>query len=145
MLEEILQFMARHWGLSLALVLTLVLLFLEETKNKAGGFRLSLSDTTNLINRDHAVLVDIRDTDPFRGGHIINALNFPHADILNSLEKLKKYKDKPIIVIDDNGRQAAFIANKLIKQGFSKTYCLVGGLQTWLNAGLPLTKVSNKK
>ncbi len=145
MLIEITHFMVRHYGLSLLLIFTLVLLFLEESKNKTGGFRLSLSDATNLINHDHAILVDVRDIEAFGNGHIVNALNFPQAQIMNNLEKLKKYRSKPIILVDDNGRQATSVVNQLLKQGFSKTYYLVGGLQTWLNAGLPLTKLSLKK
>lgn len=140
MLEEILRFLIHHWALSLALILTLTLLFWEETRNKAGGLRISLSDATNLINRNHAVLIDLRDSDTFNSGHVLNALNFPQTDIMHQLEKLKKYRDKPIILLDNTGQHALLIANKLLKQGFNKTYCLAGGLKTWLNAGLPLTK-----
>lgn len=145
MVEEILHFMMRHWGLSLALLLTLILLFFEESKGRAGGFRLSLSDATSLLNHKHAVLIDLRDAITFSNGHIVNALNFPQADIMSSLDKLKKYQDKPIILVDTNGRQAAGIVHQLLKNGFSKPYCLVGGIQTWLNAGLPLIKKEHKK
>jgi len=145
MLEEILQFTAHHWVLCSALVLTLALLYWEETKNKVGGLRLSLSDATNLINHQHAILIDLRDATAFDSGHIVNALNFPQTDIMNSLEKLKKYQNKPIILVDNAGQQANAMANKLLNQGFSKTYCLAGGLRTWLSAGLPLAKGGNKK
>jgi rhodanese-related sulfurtransferase len=140
MLQQLLQFIGHHWVLSSMLLLTLLLLFWEESKNKSGGSRLSLSDATNLINRQHAVLIDLREAPAFQSGHIVNALNFPQNDIMSRLEKLKKYQDKPLILVDSAGQQAALIGNRLRTQGFNKVYCLAGGLQSWTNAGLPLIK-----
>jgi rhodanese-related sulfurtransferase len=140
MLQQILQFITHHWMLFLALVLTLALIFWEESKNKVGGTRLSLLDVTNLINRQHAVLLDLRDEAAFQSGHIVNAQHFPHSMIMTQLDKLKKYQNKPIILIDKIDQQAVLVGNKLRAQGFNKVYCLAGGLQTWTNAGLPLVK-----
>lgn len=139
MAAQLLQFIIKHWMLSSALVLILILLFWEESKNKVGGFKLSLQDATNLINRERAVLIDLRDNAAFENGHIVNSMSFPQADIMNTVDKLKKYQDKPIILIE-TGQHANLIGNKLRKQGFTKVYCLAGGLQTWTTAGLPLIK-----
>lgn len=140
MLADIFPFILHHWILFLALLITVLLLVWEESKNKVGGLRLSLSDVTHLINHDHAVLIDLRDTAAFNQGHMINALHFPHTEIMQRLDKLKKYQNKPLILIHSTDKHAVLVAHQLQKQGFQKTYCLAGGLPTWLNAGLPLTK-----
>lgn len=137
---ELLQFLIKHWILSSTLLLVIILLLEEEFRNKAGGFRLSLSDATQLINKDRAILIDLRDSTAFENGHVVNALNFPQTEIMNKLDKLKKYQDKSLILIDDAGQQARAVGNILRKQGFKKVYSLAGGLKTWTQAGLPLTK-----
>lgn len=140
MAAELLQFIIKHWILSSALLLTLILLFLEESKNKAGGFKLSLQDVTTLINHEQAVLIDLRDNAAFEKGHIVNALNFPQAEIMSKLDKLKKYQNRPVILIDNTGQHANSVVNQLRKQGFAKACALVGGLKTWTDSNLPLTK-----
>lgn len=144
MVEQLIQFITRHWVLFSALLFILLLLFREESKNKAGGFKLSLQDTTSLINHKHAILIDLRDNAAFESGHIVNAMNFPQADILSKLERLKKYQNKPIILLDSAGQHANLIGGQLRKQGFMQVYCLAGGLQTWTVAGLPLIKSPKK-
>lgn len=140
MLEQLVHFIANHWLLSSALVIVLILLLLEEKKSKAGGNRLSPQDATTLINRERAVVIDLRDTAAYEGGHVVNALNFPESNILNNLAKLKKYLEKPVILMDAAGNHAGTTGYKLEKQGFKKIYCLAGGIHAWTKAGLPLTK-----
>lgn len=140
MLEQLTHFVINHWMLVTALIIILVLLLIEESKNRAGGNRLSPQDATRLINHEKAIVVDIRDTQEFAQGHPANALNLPYTDIMNNLVKLKKYKDKPIILIDQQGQRAQLTAHKLQKQGFSRVYSFAGGIPTWTGAGFPLTK-----
>jgi rhodanese-related sulfurtransferase len=49
-------------------------------------------------------------------------------------------KDKPIIVVCDQGRESARIAGSLRKQGYEQAMSLEGGLRGWVQAGMPLSK-----
>ena len=141
MTEQFFQFIVNHWALSAALVLIIVLLLLEEAKNRVSGNKISLQDATTLINRQRGVWIDVRDADAFRQGHIVNALNFPPVVGTGiSLDKLKKYQEKPLILIGQSDSQVSRTADYLRKQGFQQAYCLAGGLSTWVGAGLPLQK-----
>ncbi len=140
MSDQIIHFIINHWMLVVALVIVLILLGIEESKGRASGNRLSPQDATALLNREHAVLVDIRDATAFAAGHPVNALNLPHTDIMNNLVKLKKYQNRPIILIDQHGQQANATAFKLQKQGFAKVYSLAGGVPAWTGAGFTLTQ-----
>lgn len=144
MLEQLLHFAINHWMLFSALIIVSILLLLEESKGKTGGNRLTAQDATTLINHERATVVDLRDSAAFLEGHVINALNLPLADILTNLAKLKKYQNKPLILMDAAGRQADGVRQKLGKHGFTKVYCLIGGIPTWLKAGLPLVKNNPK-
>jgi len=97
-------------------------------------------EVTRLINREDARVVDIRSQKEFENGHIIDAINISVDQLNNQLDKLKKHKDKGIIFCCANGTVSAKEAKKLINEGFEKIYCLKGGILSWQNANLPLTK-----
>jgi rhodanese-related sulfurtransferase len=137
-MPQLFEFIVRHWMLCAALVLLVILLLVEELKNKRGGNRLSPQTMTHLINRERAVVIDLRAKDAFNQGHIVNAINIPQAELLNNPDKIKKYQDKPVILICDLGQGSTTVAPQLRKKGYNKVFILAGGLQAWKNAGLPL-------
>jgi len=140
-MDQFLQFIINHWALSAAFIAILLLLLLVEIKSNMGGNRLSPADVTRMINRENAVVVDIRSSDQFSDGHIVNAINIPQADMVdNAANKLKKYQNKPLVLVCNTGQNALLLTKQLTKAGFTRVYVLAGGLQNWRNAGLFLTK-----
>lgn len=139
-MEQLTHFIMNHWILSATFAVIFILLMIEELKGKQGGDRLSPADVTHAINREKAVVVDIRDQESYASGHIVNAIHIPQDTLLASLNKLKKYQDKPVILVCNNGNNSSLMLSKLRKEGLSKVYCLAGGVQSWKVAGLPLTK-----
>lgn len=140
MIEQIIQFIINHWLLCSILVLILILLMIQEIKAKSGGNRLSPTDAIQFINHKNAFVLDIRTQDSFATGHILRAMNIPQSGLLQEINKIKKYKDKPVIVVCNTGQMSTVMASKLTKEGFNQVYVLVGGIQGWTGAGLPLTK-----
>ena len=133
---EFTLFVFDNWYFSVPFFLFLILYFSSEMKR--GGKRLSCNELTNAVNKDNAILVDVRDREDFEKGHITNAINIPYKDFDKRLEELTKYQDSPIITICAMGRNAALSAEKLQKQGFKKTFVLKGGLTSWNQESLPL-------
>jgi rhodanese-related sulfurtransferase len=110
-------------------------------RGSATGPRVTPGQATQLINREDALMLDVRDTGDYGAGHILGARNVP----LTRLEggdagELAKRKDKPLIVYDDGGERAAKAAAALRKQGFGRVVNLAGGLGAWKQAGLPVEK-----
>lgn len=92
----------------------------------------------SLINREGAVVVDIRSAEDFAAGHIIDAVHFPLADLPKVGEKLKKLGDKPIIVCCMSGNLAGQAARELKLQGFAQVHALKGGIGAWRAENLPI-------
>ncbi len=103
---------------------------------------LSTLQVTQLINQQDAVLLDIRDTAAYAGGHILNARNIPMAQLDERAAELGRQKDKtkPVIVYCDTGVRSAAAEATLAKHGFEKVFALNGGLAAWKTAGLPIEK-----
>jgi rhodanese-related sulfurtransferase len=133
------QFIMNHWGLWLALVGILILIFINETlAQKKRAKELTPQAAVDLINNENAVVIDIRDAETFRKGHIIDSLRVNPDDFNES--RMDQYKAKPIILVCNKGLQSATLATKLKEQGFSQPLVLAGGIGAWQAAELPLVK-----
>ena len=108
-------------------------------RKSSGGPWVSASEATRLINREEAMVVDVRDPAEFGGGHILGAKNVPLSRMDGSGE-LAKRKDKTLIVYCDGGDRAGKAVAALRKLGFEKVFNLTGGLGGWTQAGLPVEK-----
>jgi rhodanese-related sulfurtransferase len=101
------------------------------------GAAISSAQAVQMMNHQHAVLVDVRPSEAFNAGHVPQARSVPLADFEKKAAALPK--NKPIIVICDIGRSAIGAATRLRKLGFTEVVTLDGGLKAWLTAGLPVT------
>ena len=107
---------------------------------RAGGPGVSAAQATQMINREDALMVDVRDPAEFGAGHVIGARNVPLARIDDGANDLAKRKDRPLVLYCDRGERSAKAAEALRKQGFARVSSLSGGLGAWQSAGLPLEK-----
>ncbi len=106
-------------------------------RGSSGGPRVTATQATQLINREDAVVVDVRDQGEFDAGHILGARNVPLARVDSSD---LKGKHRTIIVYCETGDRAPKAAAALKKLGFEKVVNLSGGLAAWKQAGLPVAK-----
>lgn len=141
-MEQYITFASNNPVLSLAWVAIATMLVVTSIRIKMSKVKqISPQELTFLVNREEGVVVDIRNEKEFRGGHIIDSKHVPSDKIKNNdLASLEKYKDKPIIVVCAAGMTASAAANTLVKQGYSQVNLLKGGLNSWVNASLPLSK-----
>ena len=140
-MERLPEFIANHYSLSLAFVVILALLIWTLWQGASRGVKkLSPADATQLINREDAVVLDVRSDGEFNQGHIVNAVNIPQKFVEEQISKLDKYRDRPIITACGTGQSAVSVGNILRKNGFDKVYNLAGGLAAWKGADLPLVK-----
>ena len=105
-----------------------------------GGKSLSPQQVVDLINRQNAVVVDLRERKDFTAGHIVGALNIPNAALLTRLSELEPHKARPIVVACAMGQQAGAAGASLRKAGFAHVVRLAGGISEWRNSNLPLIK-----
>lgn len=140
-MERLPEFISNHAPLAIAFVVILGMLIWTLWQGAGRGLKkLSPMDATQLINREDAVVLDVRSDGEFNQGHIVNAVNIPQKTVAEQLSKLEKYRSRPIITACRNGQSAAGVGNTLRKNGFEQVYNLAGGLLAWEGANLPLVK-----
>ena len=121
------------------------MLLLPMLKKSAGGVpNLTAAEAVTLINRSHALVLDVRDDAEFANGHITDAKHIPVADLATRLGELKKYKSKAILVNCQRGARSAKACDILRKAEFTQVHNLHGGLNAWLAAKLPVVQDAAK-
>ena len=140
-MERLPEFVANHIFLFSLLIAILTLLIWNFYGDMLSGLKMIIPDeVTRLINREDAKVVDIRSQKEFEDGHIIGAISISVEQLADQLDKLKRYRDKGIIFCCASGSVSSKEARKLMNEGYEKVYCLKGGISSWQNANLPLTK-----
>jgi len=126
-------------GLWVGLVVMLIYSFVSPMLSKTK--RVNNHQATLLINKEDAIVLDIRAPKDFKAGHIIGAKQLKPEEIREgNFAKLEKNKEQPIIVVCAMGNTATGTATKMAKAGFSNVYVLSGGMGAWQGASLPINK-----
>lgn len=102
-------------------------------------------EATQLINREDAHILDVREVNEYAAGHLPDAVNIPGGKLAERIGELEKFKDKPIIVCCASGMRSNKVCGELKKQGFTKLHNLAGGVDAWVGAGYPIKKGGKKK
>lgn len=140
-MEQFLHFIATHWVLSGLFVVLFVLVILEESRRQGGGgTALSPTQLIALMNQDKILVVDIRDANTFKDGHIIGAVNIPAAALSADHKKISKHKDSAIALVCAAGHTAVGAMGKLKKAGCQDVRILKGGMGAWRAANMPTVK-----
>jgi len=140
-MDKYMQFLVNHYVLSGAWIVVAGMIIYSFIGGRLRGFSsINPAGATQLINREDAIILDVREDNEYRDGHIINSVHIPVAYLNERLKELEKYKGKPIIVGCRSGQRSSHACTILKKQGFDSVYNLSGGIMAWKNDNLPLTK-----
>jgi len=139
-MQQLLEYTARHQLLSLLAVAAVIAVLVYEWRERAQrAGAVSPQDAVRLMNQG-APLLDVRASEEYAAGHIRGARNLPLERLGESLDSLKRYKDKPVIVYCERGASAAAAMRQLAQQGFGKVVNLRGGLSAWRAEQLPVAR-----
>jgi len=115
-------------------------MLLWQTYSGAGRKNISVNEATLLINRQDALVVDVRETAEWSAGHIAHARHIALGHLAKHLSEIEKFKDKPVIMVCASGNRSGSACSVLKKAGFQQVFNLDGGMRAWGDAGLPMTK-----
>ena len=93
-----------------------------------------------LINHKNAIVLDVREEDEYKAGHVLNSTLIPLGKLKQRIGELEKYRDRSIVVVCRSGIRSATACVTLGKLGFTQAYNLAGGMNAWQKAKLPLEK-----
>ena len=95
---------------------------------------------TQLINRQDALVLDVREAIEYAAGHLPGAKNVPLGQLEARAAEIRKHKAKPVIVVCAGGERASGAIAILGKLEFTDLHALSGGFPAWQQAGLPVEK-----
>lgn len=137
---QLAEFAANHPYLAIAVVATLTAVIFYELKLRTRrGESVSPGEAVQMINRG-ALVIDVRKTDDFARGHIVNARNIRLGELETSDKAVKKPKNKTLVTVCENGADSAKAAAALRKAGFENAVSLRTGLAGWRSENLPLVQ-----
>ena len=137
-MDQFFEFVVNHWILASSFLVLLAALLLTESLK--AGKSLGTQELVMLLNRDQAIVVDLRDKKEFSEGHITGALSIPFANLKDRAVELQKYKDKQIVLVDKMGQHTGMAGKVLRAAGYQNVRRLAGGVTEWRNANMPLVK-----
>ncbi|WP_371286353.1 rhodanese-like domain-containing protein [Variovorax sp. 770b2] len=106
----------------------------------SGGGTLTAQGAVQLINRERAVLVDVREPEEFATGHMIGAKNVPLNQLDEKLASTVKNKNVPLLLVCATGARAQRAVAMAKKLGYEQAQAVAGGLKAWKDANLPVEK-----
>ena len=66
-----------------------------------------------------AIWIDVRSAEEFNAGHLQDAINIPHDQILERIQSVSPDKDAPVNLYCRSGRRAESALNELKKAGYT--------------------------
>ncbi len=139
--SELSVFAGHHPYLALALAgLTAAIAWNELSGRLRGVHTLRPAGLTALVNRDNALVVDLRPQAEFEKGHIPGARNVQLSQFDPENKQLAAARALPVVLVCKAGQTSGDAARRLRKAGFERVYVLDGGIGAWQQADLPLAK-----
>ena len=134
------EFISKNIFLILVAFVSGAMLVWPLVRRGAGGPWVNTLQATQLMNRNDALVIDLRPADEFAKGHVLGARSLPLADLERRAAELEKHKAKPVIVYSGDPNRAGGAVALLRKLGFGSVHNLAGGFAAWQQAGLPVEK-----
>ncbi|WP_339857081.1 rhodanese-like domain-containing protein [Pseudohongiella acticola] len=145
-MEQYLEFIGNNLvlvGIWIALALALIF-----HRSKTGAQAVGPQQAVMMINRNDAVVLDIRDKKDYDTGHIVDSVHIPHtklgAQVAGPDKELEKMKSRPIIVVCKMGQHSGDACKILRSAGFEQVVKLRGGMAEWRAQNLPLIQKAEK-
>jgi rhodanese-related sulfurtransferase len=90
-----------------------------------------------LKNGKRPYVLDVRQPEEFRSGHIISAKMIPLGELSGRIKELPA--DREIVCVCESGSRSVAATRKLLAAGFNATN-MEGGMIAWQRARLPIKK-----
>ena len=134
------EFLQQNWYWAALAAASGSWLLFDLARSQGDKTLVSPVEATMLINREDAIIVDVRDQGEYARGHIPNARHIPLGELARRSSELEKLKARPLILCCASGARSGSALATLRKAGFEKLFNLRGGLYEWEKAGQPVSR-----
>jgi molybdopterin/thiamine biosynthesis adenylyltransferase/rhodanese-related sulfurtransferase len=87
----------------------------------------------------NATIIDVREAEEFRQGHLPNAVFIPRGFLELRIEDAAPDRDGEIILYCAGGNRSLFAAHNLQELGYNNVRSMTGGFQKWKENGFPIS------
>ena len=109
-------------------------------EGRKGGKKLSPGEATRKINKENALVVDLRSSQEFSSGHIAGSINVQEDKLEQHLTTKRHSKETPVVLVCKTGAASKKSGISLMKAGYLDINVVSGGMMTWEGNGMPLSK-----
>jgi phage shock protein E len=107
---------------------------LEADGLPAGPYRDRDPELAKQLADGGALILDVRSSGEFAGGHVDGAVNISHTEVRAQIAKIKQMQGgdthKPIVLYCRSGQRASLAKRELVAAGFDRVTNL-GGINAW--------------
>ena len=140
-MEEYISFASKHYLLFIALGAIIALIVITEFRRFTQGYKeLTPAEAVLLINKEDALVLDIREANDRKQGSIVGAKHIALSALPDEVNSLSKDKEKPILVFCKMGNVSSKACKLLLKNNYTNVFGLKGGITSWISDQLPITK-----
>ena len=144
MIDQYIEFASNHWMLVTAFFAVSFFLIQDIIESSTRKYQtISPMLTVAKLNSGNPIIIDVREANEFKKGHISDAIHIPLSSIEKQLKKIELYKKDDVIVVCHTGTRSASACSTLTKLGFENVFLMTGGMQSWEENKLPV--VTSKK
>lgn len=137
-MDRLFEFVGNNIELSGLFVALLAALWYSEKLRS--GKAVSPQVATLMMNKDEAVIVDVREKKEYSEGRIAGSIHIPYDSLKERALELKKFEGKQIILVDKMGQHSGMAGKLLQTEGFQNVCRMSGGIAEWKTSNLPLVK-----
>ncbi len=137
-MAQFVEFIGNHLLLAGMWVVTLLAIIVYHARAAAAS--VGPQQAVTMINREGAIVVDIRDRKEFDQGHIAGAVNIPLAKLKQRMAELNRHKEKPKLVVCKLGQQSGAAVKSMEEAGHENVVKMTGGISEWTARSFPLIK-----
>src|SRR5262245_50721551 len=96
----------------------------------------TVAEVKNRLDRgEYWTLLDVREREEYRAGHLEGALSLPRGFLELRVEEAVPDKSTPLLVYCASGVRSLMAARTLKDMGYEQVVSLAGGYPAWTNAG----------
>ncbi|MFE1243954.1 rhodanese-like domain-containing protein [Fictibacillus sp. NPDC058756] len=118
-----------EWIILIVIVVVAILAYVVTMGLYQKKFLKTLNEEEFKAGYRKAQLIDVREPEEFKKGHILGARNIPLSQMRQRLKEVRN--DQPVYLYCESGFRSARAANFLKKKKYSKLHHLQGGFRKW--------------